>query len=65
MGGKLVLYIDQYGGQFWSKTVRELSQLLGSKHVERIYLDRNGKSVHIGYVIAGHWCQAFIPYEGV
>jgi hypothetical protein len=27
------------------------------KHAEKMYVDRGGRAVHIGYVVAGHWCD--------
>jgi hypothetical protein len=60
------LYVDQYGNRFYAKTVRELrSQIgMGGSRVSPMYIDKSdGTTVKIGYVIGGHWLQAFQPIE--
>lgn len=51
--------IDQYG-----RTVHDLGPhprkgllaKLGAKHATKVYVDkRDGRSVHIGYVVQGRW----------
>lgn len=63
MNGKLMLYVDQYGGTFYSRTVQDLARALGCTHVNKMYRDGpDGEPVHIGYVIRGHWLKAYVPY---
>ena len=59
-----LLYIDQYGNRFWAKTVRELRQNVGGGRVSKMYRDkRDGRTVHVGYVIGQHWLSAYSPVE--
>lgn len=65
MNGKWMLYIDQWGNRFGASTVRELCQKAGYSRARRMYQDKkDGRSVHVGYVIGPHWCTAYQPYEG-
>jgi hypothetical protein len=66
MNGKPTLYIDQYGSKYWAKTVRELrSEVgMGGSKVYKMYADKkDGKSVHIGYVVGAHWLTAYQRVE--
>lgn len=62
MNGKRMLYRDQYGNQWQASTVEELRKQIGG-HVSRMYVDKGGKTFHVGYVVGQHWCQAYVPYE--
>lgn len=60
--------IDQYGQTFHGlkHPRKELCELLGSTHAEKIYADKkDGSTVHIGYIIAGHWLTLYkvTPFE--
>lgn len=55
--------IDQYGqhfddlGKYPRKTLLER---LGRKRASKMYVDKkDGSTVHIGYVIAGHWITLY------
>lgn len=66
MNRKLLLFIDQYGTVFTASTVKELRKQIkmGGSRVSKMYVDtKDGKTKHIGYVIGGHWLQAFEPVE--
>ena len=66
MHGKQMLYIDQWGTRFWAKTVKELRQQvsLGRSRVSKMYRDKkDGRVVHVGYVVGKHWCTAYQPVE--
>lgn len=63
MNGKLTLYVDQYGNNWYARTVKELREQIGGS-VQKMYEDKtNGSAVHIGYVVGQHWCRAFQPVE--
>ena len=60
------LYLDQYGNRFFANTVKDLrSQIgMGGSRVHRLYKDKqDGATVHIGYVIGGHWLTAYVGWE--
>lgn len=66
MHGKQMLYIDQWGTRFWAKTVKGLRQQvsLGGSRVSKMYRDKkDGRVVHVGYVVGKHWCTAYQPVE--
>ena len=64
MKGKLTLYIDQWGSRWWAKTVKELREQIGGR-VSKMYVDKkDGRSVHIGYVVGQHWLTAYQRVEG-
>lgn len=64
MRGKWTLYIDQYGKRCGASTVRELRDLLGGGRVAKMYRDKaDGRAVHVGYIVGGHWCTAYQPVE--
>lgn len=67
MRGKLVMYRSQYGTTYWARTVKELRELIGGGRVSKMYRDgKDGKPVHIGYVVGEYWCTGFWPmYEPV
>lgn len=58
--------IDQYGNRFrfGKHARRDLMEQLGRKSASKMYQDKkDGRSVHVGYVIAGHWLTLYIPFE--
>jgi hypothetical protein len=65
MNGKLILYIDQYGQKYFCRYIKELKtkHFLSGK-ISKMYIDnKNGKPLHIGYVIGQNWLRAYIPYK--
>ena len=55
---KKFLAIDQYGQEvFIDKNPRkELLKHHGVQHADKMYRDdENGKAIHVGYIVAGHW----------
>lgn len=38
---------------------KELLELFGREHAERMYRDTPGKTRHVGYIIAGRWLEIF------
>lgn len=63
---KARLYIDQYGSQFYASTVKELRSQIGNggSLVRKMYIDKkDGRIVHVGYVIGGLWLTAYRPVE--
>ncbi len=66
MRGKQTLYVDQYGSRFWAKTVKELRGMIGmgGSRLSKMYVDKkDGRTVHVGYVIGQHWLTAYQPVE--
>jgi len=66
MNGKLMRYIDQWGNRWWAKTIKELREQIGmgGSRVSKMYVDKkDGRSVHIGYVVGQHWLTAYQPME--
>lgn len=66
MHGKRILYVDQWGNRFWAKTVKELRKQIGGggSRVLKMYRDKkDGRVVHVGYVVGEHWCIAYQPVE--
>lgn len=63
MNGKSLLYVNQYGQCFMASTVRELVASVGGGRVSKMYVDRAGKTLHVGYVVGGHWLTAYAPFE--
>ena len=68
MNSKTLLYMDQYGNTFTASTVKELREQIGmgGSRVSKMYTDlKDGSVAHIGYVIGGHWLQAFEPFRKI
>ena len=68
MGGKAYMAIDQHGQTFHGLTHprKELCERLRCNHADRMLtVDRNGKNLHVGYVIGGLWLTLFevTPYR--
>jgi len=65
MNGKLRLYVDQWGQTIYAHTVKELKEKAGFSRANRMYVDKkDGRAVHVGYVVGPHWFRAFTPFEG-
>jgi hypothetical protein len=63
MNGLPTLYIDQWNGRFWASTVKELRQQLRGR-VSKMYVDKkDGRTLHIGYVVGQHWLTAYQRVE--
>jgi hypothetical protein len=65
MNGKTTLFIDQYGSKYWARTVRELRSKvgMGGSRVSKMYVDKDGGSIHVGYVVGAHWLTAYQRVE--
>jgi len=66
---KLYMAIDQYGQTYHSliNPRKELSEIIGNKHVEKLYQDDvHGNTFHMGYVIGSLWLTLYevTPYRG-
>ena len=58
----MYMAIDQFGETYHGlkHPRKDLMEQLGATKAERIYVDaKNGDILHVGYVIAGHWCRIF------
>lgn len=54
--------IDQYGNTYHGlrHPRKDLLERLGRKRASKMYVDKlDGSSIHIGYVIAGHWITVY------
>lgn len=62
-----MLYVCQYGGLYYARTIKELREQIGGGQVRKMYnedrKDRR-KSFHSGYVVGRLWLRAFVPYRG-
>lgn len=56
------LYISQYGDRFYAKTLKELREQIPGR-CSKMYVDRKGKTLDIGYVIDQLWLTAYQPIE--
>lgn len=59
---KQYMAIDQYGQMFHKLRYprKELMERIGIKHASKMYVDdKNGKAVHIGYVIGRYWLMVY------
>lgn len=64
MRGTLTLYLDQYGNRIFARTLQELQQKAFGGKVSKMYSDtKDGRTLHVGYVIGKHWFSAFRPFE--
>ena len=58
--------VDQYDNTFHDlgKFPRKaLLQQLDRKHADKMYVDVEGISKHVGYIIAGHWLTLYTVSE--
>jgi hypothetical protein len=53
--------IDQYGETYHGLTCprKDLLNLFGLKHADKMYRDTEKGPRHVGYVIAGRWIELF------
>lgn len=65
MKNKMKLFVDQYGMLVYARTIKELRSKveMGGCRVSKMFIDRNGEILHIGYVIGSHWFSAYLPLE--
>ena len=56
------LYISQYGDKFYAKTLKELREQIPGR-CSKMYVDRNGKTFEVGYVIGQLWLTTYVPLE--
>ena len=64
MNGKLTLYIDQWGNRYYAHSTRALRDQIGGGRISKMYRDkRDGRTVHVGYVVGRHWLTAYQPIE--
>lgn len=64
MNGQMMLYVDQYGGKIYADTVRSLREQCGGGRVFKIYRDKkDGRTVHVGYMVGPLWFTAYKPVE--
>jgi hypothetical protein len=66
MNGQPILYLDQWGNRYWASTVKELRRQInmGGSRVSKMYVDKkDGRAVHVGYVVGQHWLTAFKRVE--
>jgi hypothetical protein len=64
MNGRAMLWLDQWGQPYWSKTIRELCQKLGyaRRSARPMYVDgTDGKSYRTGVVIGRFWLSGYFP----
>lgn len=56
---KNFIAIDQYGNKHFldEHPRKELCDLVGCKHVDKMYRDTPTGPKHVGYVIGGHWFE--------
>ena len=60
------LGIDQYGDHYQIDKYprKELLDQLGCKHADKMYCDTtDGKTKHIGYIIADRWITIYAVYS--
>ena len=57
--GKPTLLVDQFGMHVWACTLKELHEKV-SGVISRMYVDtKDGRTLHIGYVVGNRWFTAF------
>lgn len=63
MKGKFTLWLDQYGNRFKSTTLAELRRQIPGRCSKMFVDKKDGRTVHVGYVIGQHSLSAFRPVE--
>lgn len=64
MNGKAMLYVSQSGQHYFARTVAELRATVGGGRVSKMYRDKkDGRTVHVGYVVGRLWLTAYQPVE--
>lgn len=57
-------FIDQYRNVVFARTVKELREDCGGGRVSKMYVDKkDGRTVHVGYVVGNRWFTRFAPVE--
>jgi hypothetical protein len=53
--------IDQFGNTYHAldHPRKDLMERLNRRAASKMYVDVDGKPVHIGYVIGRHWCTVY------
>lgn len=59
---QLKLFMSQYGDMFYAKTIKELREQIPGRCL-KMYIDRKGETLHVGYVIGKLWLKMYIPFE--
>lgn len=55
---KKFVAVDQYKNiEFVDHPRKELCQLHGTSKANKLYRDIDGKEVHVGYAVKGHWYE--------
>ena len=65
MNGKLMLYIDQYGGKIFAKNLRELQEKAGGGRIFKVYTTTASVEYHIGYGVGNRWFTAYTPFREI
>lgn len=55
------LFIDQYGGRHYARSVKDLYEQLGRSRAQRMYRDTKQGTMHVGYVVGPYWCAEYAP----
>lgn len=59
--------IDQYGETYHNLRYprKQLMEMHGIRHVSKMYVDRRGKTFHVGYVVGRCWITLYHvkPFE--
>lgn len=68
MKGETLFYLDQYGYKYWASNLKELKKAVcpytKSPKVSKMYRDKkDGRIVHVGYIVSDHWLTAYRPVE--
>jgi len=68
MKKELLMYMDQYGYKYHASTIKELKKAVcpytKSPKVSKMYRDKkDGRIVHVGYIVSDHWLTAYKPVE--
>lgn len=61
---KRYMAIDQYGQVFHGLTHprKDLMERLDKSHADKMFVDRNGGTYHVGYIIGGLWLTIYEVY---
>lgn len=59
---QMKLFVSQYGDKFYAKTIKELREQIPGR-CSKMYIDRKGKTLHVGYVIGKLWLAMYAPIE--
>lgn len=60
----LKLFVDaKTGKRFYAHTIKELRSQIGNggSKVNKMYVDKDGHTYHIGYVIGPYWLEMYEP----